>query len=429
MKKLLSKNLNNNIQIIDIRDEEYYIGWKNSFGISGHIPNAIDFPIAWLDFDKDKLNLELKRKNIDKNKKTVIYSDESITKEEYNKYINLGFTDLYILNGGIKSYVKINKNLNKLKNYDMYVSPRWVQALLDDKNPEKYNGKTFKIIEVSLPNEVNEYSSGHIKTALNVSSDDINDNPGELNLDLYSNIDSSIADKFWQIPDNNKIKEVLENLGIDKDTLVILYGTEKATIACFRAAFIMEYVGVKNIKVINGGKKLWKLENRKLETKINISSKSNFGTIENKNSILITYDEELKLINDENSVIASVRSIPEYMGKTTGYSYIDKLGDIKNSRFAHSGSNPYAMEDYRNIDNTLFNYEICKDRWEKWGITKNKKISFHCGTGWRASEAYYLAKALGYENIGVYAGGWYEWIRKENSLIKKSGIPNDSPNL
>src|SRR5699024_9385083 len=123
--------------------------------------------------------------------------------------------------------------------------------------------------------------------------------------------------------------------------------------------------------------------------------------------IVYTYEQEMNFINDDKAVIASVRSWDEYIGKISGYTYIGETGDIENSRFAYAGSNPYAMEDYRNLDNTMFNYNIINERWEKWGITGDKLVSFHCGTGWRAAETYYIAKALGWKNIGVYVGGWY----------------------
>ncbi|WP_249925738.1 rhodanese-like domain-containing protein, partial [Escherichia coli] len=35
--------------------------------------------------------------------------------------------------------------------------------------------------------------------------------------------------------------------------------------------------------------------------------------------------------------------------------------------------------------------------------------SFYCGTGWRASETFMYARAMGWKNVSVYDGGWYEW--------------------
>ena len=44
------------------------------------------------------------------------------------------------------------------------------------------------------------------------------------------------------------------------------------------------------------------------------------------------------------------------------------------------------------------------------GVTPQKRrIGFHCGTGWRASEAYLAAWVMSWESIKVYDSGWYEW--------------------
>lgn len=38
-----------------------------------------------------------------------------------------------------------------------------------------------------------------------------------------------------------------------------------------------------------------------------------------------------------------------------------------------------------------------------------QQVSFYCGTGWRASETFMYARAMGWKNVSVYDGGWYEW--------------------
>jgi thiosulfate/3-mercaptopyruvate sulfurtransferase len=47
--------------------------------------------------------------------------------------------------------------------------------------------------------------------------------------------------------------------------------------------------------------------------------------------------------------------------------------------------------------------------WAEWGITPDKTVSFYCGTGWRASLAWFYAYIMGWEDISIYDGGWFEW--------------------
>ena len=47
--------------------------------------------------------------------------------------------------------------------------------------------------------------------------------------------------------------------------------------------------------------------------------------------------------------------------------------------------------------------------WKTWNIQPEQHVAFYCGTGWRASEAFMYARAMGWKNVSVYDGGWYEW--------------------
>ena len=43
------------------------------------------------------------------------------------------------------------------------------------------------------------------------------------------------------------------------------------------------------------------------------------------------------------------------------------------------------------------------------GITPDKRVAFYCGTGWRASETWFYAYLMGWQQAAVYDGGWFEW--------------------
>ncbi|STC74250.1 Rhodanese-related sulfurtransferase [Clostridium botulinum] len=199
--------------------------------------------------------------------------------------------------------------------------------------------------------------------------------------------------------------------------------------AASRCAAVMMYAGVEDVRILNGGIKRWKLDSMPLEKGVNKPvAVKNFGTkIPANPNVLIDLDEELKIVNDKKSVVASIRSWPEYIGKVSGYTYIGEAGEIANAIFGYAGSDPYHMEYYRNIDDTMFNYNIIRDRWQKWGITPDKRVSFHCGTGWRASETYMYALAMSWKNISIYDGGWYEWHLKKDTPRKEKGVPKDAP--
>lgn len=422
------KDLDSNIQIIDIRHPDLFLGWANKDGNRGHIANAVDFPVSWLEYEKNKefIDIELERRYIDKDRKTVIYSDSDIDEEIFNLYGELGFKELYSLKGGFNEYIKEGKDIEFLKGYEMYVGTQWVEDLVNGKSPEGYKNDDYRIVEIAFNED--EYGEGHIKNAITLHPDVLNQIPGPRNLADYESIPIEDQLEYWGFPKDEDIQKVLEEAGITKNTTVVLYANEKATTAINRAALVMEYAGVEDIRLLNGGRTLWELEGRELTKEVPEVEKVEFGVkVPAKPEVVYTYEQEMDFINDDKAVIASVRSWDEYIGKISGYTYIGETGDIEKSRFAYAGSDPYAMEDFRNLDNTMFNYNIVNERWKKWGITGDKLVSFHCGTGWRAAETYYIAKALGWKNTGVYVGGWYEWHKRDNSPVMEEGLPIDAP--
>ena len=69
------------------------------------------------------------------------------------------------------------------------------------------------------------------------------------------------------------------------------------------------------------------------------------------------------------------------------------------------------MDHYRNVDNTMRSYYDIAARWHAWGVIPDKRIAFYCGTGWRASEAFFYAHLIGWATVAVYDGGWWAWVQ------------------
>jgi 3-mercaptopyruvate sulfurtransferase SseA len=51
-------------------------------------------------------------------------------------------------------------------------------------------------------------------------------------------------------------------------------------------------------------------------------------------------------------------------------------------------------------------------------------VSFYCGTGWRAAETWFYAYLMGWPDISVYDGGWYEWSQDPASNPIAIGLPD-----
>ena len=394
--KLLDKNW----VVLDTRENDEFNGWNiDNLERGGHIKGATDFSAAWLRVDcknKDKrLDTALKDKRISKEKNIILYDDNGKDSKEVANYLHeKGFKNLYTYN--LKDWAK-DKTLPMefYKNYQLLVPACWVKDVIDGKKPQNYNGNKFKIFEVSWgdENKSSEYlKKGHIKGATHINTDDIEKGP------------------LWNRISDKELEKFAENNGITKDTTVILYGSD--SMGAFRVASLLKYMGVNDVRVLNGGTQKWIDAGYKLEKTLTKKTQvSSFGAIIPVNKqYIIDLKEAKEIVKDKNnSKLVDVRSWDEYIGKTSGYDYIKPKGRPQGSAWGHSGTNSSNLDDYRNVDNTMRNKDEILNMWKEWGIDKEQKLSFFCGTGWRAAEVFAYADVMGLEKISVYDGGWNEW--------------------
>jgi thiosulfate/3-mercaptopyruvate sulfurtransferase len=173
----------------------------------------------------------------------------------------------------------------------------------------------------------------------------------------------------------------------------------------------MMYAGVKDVRVLNGGLQSWL--DAGFETTTEVTSPQpadSFGEeIPARPELFVDTPQAKDILRAPDENLISVRSWREFIGQVSGYHYIEKKGRIPGAVFGNCGSDAYHMENYRNVDHTTREYGEIQQLWAEMGITPRKRNVFYCGTGWRASEAFLNAWLMGWSNISVYDGGWYEW--------------------
>ncbi len=406
--ELKKKITEDNVVVVDTRDEASYLGWiLDGEERGGHIEGAVDFPTSWLDKIKvEDIEKSLQDKGITKDKEVIIYDVDGTEKSKLaDKLLTLGYKNITVYTEGIKSWAQDKAlPMDKLSRYEKLVHPQWVNALVNGEKPETFENEKYIIVEVSW-GDGKDYKKAHIPGAIHLDTGLIEEEP------------------WWNIVSDEKIETVLTALGVDKDTTVILYGADSTAAA--RAASVMMYAGVEDVRLMNGGFAAWTEAGFKTEEgNIEPTAVESFGAkVPVHPEYVINTNEAKEILADENAELVSVRSWAEYIGETSGYTYIEPKGRIKGAVWGHAGSDPYHMEHFRNIDNTMRNYHEIEAFWKDWGITADKKVSYFCGTGWRASETFFYAYLMGWDNISVYDGGWYEWSGDTSNPIQ-TGEPD-----
>ncbi len=218
------------------------------------------------------------------------------------------------------------------------------------------------------------------------------------------------SEPLWNKVSDEQLKAMLAKHGIRHDTTVILYGRD--VYAGARVAQIMLYAGVKDVRLLDGGWQTWSDAGLPVErgTPPKVKAEPDFGVkIPAQPQLMLDMEQARGLLHRQDASLVSIRSWPEFIGTTSGYSYIKPKGEIAGARWGHAGSDSTHMEDFHNPDGTMRSADDITAMWKAWNIKPEQQVSFYCGTGWRASETFMYARAMGWKNVSVYDGGWYEW--------------------
>jgi 3-mercaptopyruvate sulfurtransferase SseA len=414
------------LTIVDVRPLPAYNGWRQrGEARGGHIPGAVAFPSAWLgSVDGVEVERLLHSKDIVPSREVVLYGDdaEDVLAVRF-RLTDLGHAKVLTYEHGWAEWsADETLPVERLPNYDKLVHTEWLQQLLDGRRPEAAPAGPYLLFHVNF-GVPEEYEEGHI--------------PGALYLD--TNLLESSDD--WNRRSPEELEEALRSLGITRDTTVILYGRDTegdpnekwpgrraGQIAASRAAMILRYSGVDDVRLLDGGYDWWVRAGNPLETVIRKPAPvRSFGVqIPLRPEVIVDLDEAKQILADqEHAALVSVRSWNEHIGKVSGYNYIGVAGRISGDVWGNCGSDAYHMQHYRNVDNTMRAYPEIAANWEEAGITADKWVAFYCGTGWRASEAWFYAYLMGWQRIAVYDGGWFEWSQDPANNPIEAGEPQD----
>ncbi len=291
--------------------------------------------------------------------------------------------------------------------WQQLVAPLWLDQLTAGRSTAP--SAHWQLFEVG--NDTGwSYSSGHI--------------PGAAYLDTSC---------FEQAPLWNKVADadLLQYLlakGIAHDSCVILYG--RNNLAAARVAHLLLYAGVQDVRLLDGGLSAWNAAGLPLSCAGHAAraSISSFGcTFPAHPEYLIDTAQAKRLLHTETAVLVSIRSRAEFCGQTSGYSYIQACGEIPGGRWGQAGADGdiNSMSAFQHADGRMKPaLEICRF-WHAAGIYPAQHNAFYCGTGWRASLAFFYAWVMGWENISVYDGGWHEWSSDPaNPIERRSGVKN-----
>lgn len=228
--------------------------------------------------------------------------------------------------------------------------------------------------------------------------------PGAVHSSWHEYSDPQATAKGLLDPDVARLEKRLQALGINHSSDVVVYsnpfdnwGDEG------RMFWMLQYLGHKSVKVLDGGWPKWTAEHRPYQHEPVRPKPGNFKASVQPD-VMIDKQELKKLVKSprRDTVIVDARSVEEYAGKE-----IDGL--------PRPGHIPSAVNvpwnGFLRPDATVKTQSALREMFHAFGMNEQQQIITYCLGGLRSAWVYFLLKLAGYERVRNYPGSWWEWSR------------------
>jgi thiosulfate/3-mercaptopyruvate sulfurtransferase len=275
---------------------------------------------------------------------------------------------------------------------EVLVDTEWVSN-----NPPNENRK---IVEVDYDPE-NGYRKGHIDgSTLIWWRRDINDP-----------VTRDIVDK-------KQFEALMAKNGITPDSEVILYGDFNNWFAAF-AFWVFKYYGHKDIKIMNGGRKKWELENRNYTTQEPQVPPTTYVSAPPDEGLRAYLYDVRRALDKDDTVMVDVRSPKEFTGEITAPPEYPMEHAQRGGHIPGANNIPWLTA-VNDADGTFKSVEELKQNYEPKGVTPDKDVICYCRIGERSSHSWFVLKyLLGYSKVRNYDGSWTEWGNMIGNPVEK----------
>lgn len=206
--------------------------------------------------------------------------------------------------------------------------------------------------------------------------------------------------------------------GVTPETTVILYGDNNNWFAAW-AFWQFKYYGHKDVRLMNGGRKKWVLENRPLATDVPRIAPSVYRAKEPDNAIRAFRDQVMNVFtHPEKFNLVDVRSPDEYTGKVIAPPGMSETAQ-RGGHIPGAQSIPWVQAVRE--DGSFKSAEELKQLYQGKGVTPDKETIAYCRIGERSSHTWFVLRyLLGYDRVRNYDGSWTEWGNLVEAPIEKS---------
>lgn len=252
---------------------------------------------------------------------------------------------------------------------------------------QNLNNPQVRIVEVSVNPGL--YERGHVPGAVNFS----------WHQDLNDRVRRDIVGK-------EAFEALLSKAGVKQDTTVVLYGDTNNWFAAW-GAWVFDIYGVKNVKLLDGGRKKWEAENQPLNNRVPELAATSYKVAKVNTDLRARLSDALAAAEGKsNAKLVDIRSADEYTGKIFAPAGVPELS-IRAGHIPGAANVPWGQAVKE--DGTFKSAEDLKKLYASAGVDGSKPIITYCRIGERSSHTWFaLSKILGY-SVKNYDGSWTEY--------------------
>jgi thiosulfate/3-mercaptopyruvate sulfurtransferase len=234
-----------------------------------------------------------------------------------------------------------------------------------------------------------DYDKGHI--------------PGAVWVDVKAA--ESMAAKPGALTDRARWEKWIAPLGIGPNSHVLVYDANRQRDAA-RVWWLLGYLGVKQVGLLNGIFPLWASEKRPVSTEVSAVRPEPFP-VNFQKARHATRDDVASALDTKSAVIVDARSEAEYRGEEKRAKRAGHIPTACSLEWTN-----FVTPDGRFLDDKALRAKI-----EKAGVKSGASIITHCQSGGRSSVQAFVLERLGFKTKNYYLG-WSDWGNAEDTPVK-----------